>query len=104
MHIQVKVIHKTDQDFSLWIRDAKKIHVESVLDVIAELGIQKKERIVESFGPAEIVDEYHTLEGIFAIHYEFDWTPGVTIYSKNAILMKKIWDLMLLSGRFQQRR
>ncbi|MEC7987301.1 MAG: hypothetical protein VX278_19175 [Myxococcota bacterium] len=104
MHIQVKVIHKTAQGFSLWIRDAQKVHVESVLEVIAALGIQKRERIVESFGPAEIIDEYHTPEGTFAVHYEFDLAPGVTIYSKNTVLMKKIWDLMLSSGRFRQRQ
>lgn len=100
MSIQVRKIQKNNGGFSLWIPHDQPFNTEQFLEIVAQLDIQKKERVLESFGPAEIIDDYHTKHGVFGIHYEFDEFMGTTIYS-HPILIQKIWTIMLASGLFR---
>ena len=104
MSIEVVVQKKEPDGFSLWINEEQGFNTHSFLNAIAPLEIRKTERILESFGPAEIIDEYHTVQGVFSIHYEFDEYAGTTIYSGNSKLMEVIWTHMLASKDFHQRR
>ena len=104
MTIEVVVINKDNGGFSLWINDDQPFHVHRFKTLMEELKIERIERVRESFGPAEIVDNIHTAHGVFGLHMEFDEFAGTTIYSEDGELMEKILELMIQSGDYRRKK
>ena len=104
MSIEVVVLKKEDGGFSLWIDGDQDFHHDSFLELImVELEIQKTERVHTSFGPASLIDDFHTPYGVFSMRLEFDEFPGATLSSDNIELIKKIRHIILKSGQYHLR-
>ena len=102
MSVYIKSRHHSVHGFSIWISPAQKFCADAFLDTIADLNIIRCERVLENYGPLELVDHYHTQFGLVCIHYEFDEFAGTTIYSANIKLMKRVHTLMIRSGLFAE--
>jgi len=93
-------IDKIDSGFFIWIGEDEGFNARAFLKHIDKFEPSEPERIFSSFGPAEILDEFHTQYGSFRLHHEFDEFAGTTIYSDSHELMKKILNEMILSGEY----
>lgn len=98
MSIKVVQLKKKGVDgFSIWIDECEGFDYRHFLMLIEPLSIKTKETVYSCMSPAQLVDEINTDAGIFKLSQEFDEFAGVTIYSENISLMKKILDIMLES-------
>ena len=103
MSIGVAVIaKKANGGFSLWVSEAQGFVASEFFDLVEPL-VQDKERVLQSFGPAEYIDDFHTAHGTFSVHREFDGYAGTTLYSDDPALITKIRDIMLSSGLYHLR-
>lgn len=103
MNIVIVRIEKDDGSFSLWIDDEQEFNSSGLLKLLAPIGVGEIQRVYESFGPAEFIDNINTDEGIFSLHEQFDEFAGSTIYSESTALMNKILTLMLESEQYHVR-
>ena len=99
--IKIIILNKKTGGFNLWISGEQSFVWDAFVRLMEPLEIVKVERILESFGPAEIVDDYHTVHGVFRAHHEFDEYAGTTISSKEHELIERILSMMLASGEYQ---
>lgn len=95
-------ITRSDDGLSIWIDSDQKFNHNDFIAVVASLKIHKKVRVLESFGPAEIIDDYYTSKGKFSMSIEFDEDPGMLIYCDDPALMDEIYLLMISSKKYQE--
>lgn len=99
----VKIHHKKNEGFSIWIDEEQNLNLNHLLKDLYDLNIEASKIIYQSFGPAEILEKYTTKTADFFIHLEFDAYAGTTIYSQQPEIMYKIYDLMISSGHYRLR-
>lgn len=100
MSIGIVKTQKNSSGFSIWFDNESCYKLSDLLELLAPINIISCTRVLESFGPAEFIDEISTKKGVFSMHQEFDDFSGSTIYSESTELMNEILKLMLASGQY----
>ncbi len=104
MSIEVVKLQKSNEGFTIWIDEEQGFNTGDFLSLISCLKVNKVERVYQSFGPAQVIDEIHTELGIFNLDIEFDEYSGISIYSDELALMNKILDVMINSDKYHIRK